>query len=83
MIMNSEIDYSIASKKYKESFNNIKIQVKFLDYLINSLLSLTRLENKKLQTSKTDISELVKQVISEAESIFEHKKLTTIIKVNN
>jgi signal transduction histidine kinase len=83
MIMNSEIDYSIASKKYKNSFDNIKVQVKFLDYLINSLLSLTRLENKKLETEKTNISDLIKLCFSDAEMLFNHKDIRTISNIKD
>jgi signal transduction histidine kinase len=55
MIVNSAIDYSTESKRYKDSFLNIKVQVKFLDYLISALLSLSRLESKNIKTKNENI----------------------------
>lgn len=81
MIMNSEIDYCKASGNYKEWMTNIKVQVKFLDYLISSLLSLTRLEANKLETTEENIWDLISWVFNEARQIFENKWLNTNLKL--
>lgn len=75
MIVNSEIDYANAAREYEESFMNIKAQVKYLDYLINSLLSLTRLEGKDIKKTQENIWAILKSSITELDWVFKTKWL--------
>ena len=79
MSINTEIDYALKSRKYKESFINIKDQIKNLDSLISSLLSLTRLEWNNLNLKEENLWELILSVFSQVESIYRYKNLSTVI----
>ena len=83
MIVNSEIDYANASKKYKDSFENIKVQIKFLDYLLSSLLSLKRLEWKSMDLQKENVWAMVRSSFSEIENLFKYKWLGSELDIND
>ncbi len=83
MIMNSELDYCIATDKWAECLTDLKIQVKFLDHLINSLLSLTRLDKNKLDKKFFNFSELVSKIANDISRIFVWKNIKLVLNIKN
>ncbi|MDD2486832.1 MAG: HAMP domain-containing sensor histidine kinase [Candidatus Gracilibacteria bacterium] len=77
MSINSEIDYALKSRKYKESMDNIKIQIKSLDDIVTSLLAFARLESKKIDITEENIGDMIRSVVFEMENIYKDKQLLT------
>jgi len=74
MVMNSEIDIALRSKNYPNSLNKIKVNLKYVDDLLEQLLMITRLDSwDKLIKKNENISDLVKGVAKMVSSFYENK----------
>lgn len=73
MIIHSEIDCAIKSGDYKTGLDNIRSQIYFLDTMISTLLTITRLEKENIQKEKINVSELLEENISKTEQLFHEK----------
>jgi signal transduction histidine kinase len=57
--------------------------VKFLDYLISALLSLSRLESKNIKTKNENIWEMVIKSFHEIETVFSSKWIKSSLKIED
>jgi len=73
MVIHSEIDCAIKSGDYRTGMDNIQSQIYFLDTMINTLLTIARLEKDELKKAEVNISELLEETISKTELLFEKK----------
>lgn len=78
MIIHSEIDCAIKSGDYKTGLDNIRSQIYFLDTMISTLLTITRLEKEEIQKNEVNVSELIEEIILKTEHLFSEKQLRVI-----
>ncbi|NDK19926.1 HAMP domain-containing histidine kinase [Candidatus Gracilibacteria bacterium] len=78
MVIHSEIDCAIKSGDYRTGMDNIQSQIYFLDTMINTLLTIARLEKDELKKAEVNISELLEETISKTELLFEKKGLNVV-----
>jgi len=78
MVIHSEIDCAIKSGDYRTGMDNIQSQIYFLDTMINTLLTIARLEKDELKKAEVNISELLEETISKTELLFEKKWLNVV-----
>ena len=77
MSINSEIDFSLKSKKYKEWMENIKGEILSLNNLLDELVLISKLDsNTELKKSNTNISDIVLSVSEMVEKKYKDKWLT-------
>lgn len=78
MIIHSEIDCAIKSGDYKTGLDNIRSQVYFLDTMINTLLTIARLEKEELRKKRVNVSRLLEEITLDTERIFQEKNLRVV-----
>lgn len=77
MSMNTEIDYAMKTKNYEQWLHNVKTQLKDMNSLLETLVTISRLEAlENLKKESTDISELTQAVINDVEKIYINKNIT-------
>ena len=73
MIMHSEIDYALKSGEYKTGLQNIGKQIKMLDAMISTLLTIARIEKETTQMTDVNISKLTKEITCQTMELFKEK----------
>ncbi len=77
MSMSTEIDYALKTKGYKQGLDNLKQQLKWMNNLLETLVTISRLEAlEALSKEQTDISELTEMVIHDVQKIHYEKQIT-------
>lgn len=85
MSMSTEIDYAMKTKGYEHGLQNIKTQLKDMNNLLETLVTISRLEAlESLSKEQTDVSDLTETVVYDIQKIQQEKKiaLTTHIQKN-
>lgn len=85
MSISTEIDYTTKTKNYEAWFINIKQQLKWIDNLLDTLVTISKLE--ALETPKrepVDIDILTETIVSDIQKIYQQKniRLTTHLQKN-
>lgn len=76
MSISTEIDYSKKSGKYDEWLVNIKKQISTMNWLLDSLLSITKAESmNSVSKSDINISDFTKEIIDNIKIIYKEKKI--------
>ena len=84
MSINSEIDYSLKSKEYKEWMENIKWEILNLNNLLDELVLISKLDSDtELKKSKKNISDVVSSVSKMVEKKYKDKWLKLELKCND
>ena len=84
MSINSEIDYSLKSKEYKEWMENIKWEILNLNNLLDELVLISKLDaDSEFKKSNKDISEVVSLVSKMVEKKYKNKWLKLELKCDN
>ncbi len=77
MSMSTEIDYALKTKGYEQGLDNLKQQLKWMNTLLETLVTISRLEAlETLSKEQTDISELTDMVIHDVQKIHHEKQIT-------
>lgn len=84
MSINSEIDYSLKSKEYKEWMENIKWEILNLNNLLDELVLISKLDaDSEFKKSNKNISEVVSAVSKMIEKKYKDKWLKMELKCDN
>ena len=84
MSINSEIDYSLKSKKYKEWMENIKWEILNLNNLLDELVLISKLDaDSEFKKSNKNISEVVSSVSRMVEKKYKDKWLKMELKCDD
>ena len=84
MSINSEIDYSLKSKEYKQWMENIKWEILNLNNLLDELVLISKLDaDSEFKKSNKDISEVVSSVSKMIEKKYKDKCLKMELKCND
>ncbi len=84
MSINSEIDYSLKSKEYKEWMENIKWEILNLNNLLDELVLISKLDaDSELKKSNKNISEVVPSVSKMIEKKYKDKWLKLELKCDD
>lgn len=84
MSINSEIDYSLKSKEYKEWMENIKWEILNLNNLLDELVLISKLDaDSELKKSNKNISEVVSLVSKMIEKKYKDKWLKIELKCDD
>ena len=84
MSINSEIDYSLKSKEYKEWMENIKWEILNLNNLLDELVLISKLDSDtELKKSKKNISEVISSVSKMVEKKYKDKWLKLELKCDD
>ena len=84
MSINSEIDYSLKSKEYKEWMENIKWEILNLNNLLDELVLISKLDaDSELKKSNKNISEVVSSVSKMVEKKYKDKWLKIELKCDD
>ena len=76
MSMSTEIDYTLKNKKYEEGLGNLKAQLKWMNAILETLVTISKLEvMETLKTEKTDVNELVESTHHEVQNIYKDKSI--------
>lgn len=77
MSMSTEIDYANKTKNYEEWLTNIKQQLKSMNALLETLVTISKLEAlATLKKEKLDIGILIETTSNEVQRIYHDKKIT-------
>ncbi|HBB03597.1 TPA: hypothetical protein DCZ39_01665 [Patescibacteria group bacterium] len=77
MSMSTEIDYANKTKNYEEGLTNLKQQLKGMNALLETLVTITRLETlENLTKEKTDMSKLTETIVSDIQKAHQQKNIT-------
>lgn len=84
MSINSEIDYSLKSKEYKEWMENIKWEILNLNNLLDELVLISKLDaDSEFKKSNKNISEVVSSVSKMVEKKYKDKWLKLELKCDD
>lgn len=84
MSINSEIDYSLKSKEYKEWMENIKWEILNLNNLLDELVLISKLDSDtELKKSNKNISDVVSSVSKMVEKKYKDKWLKLELKCDD
>jgi len=84
MSINSEIDYSLKSKEYKEWMENIKWEILNLNNLLDELVLISKLDaDSEFKKSNKNISEVVLSVLKMVEKKYNDKWLKLELKCDD
>ena len=84
MSINSEIDYSLKSKEYKQWMENIKWEILNLNNLLDELVLISKLDaDSEFKKSNKNISEVVSSVSKMIEKKYKDKWLEMELKYND
>lgn len=77
MSMSTEIDCAIKTKKYKYGLQNIKTQLKDINSLLETLVTISRLEAlEALKKEQVDITINTESVVNDVQKIYQKKHIT-------
>jgi len=77
MSMSTEIDYTLKTKGYKQWLDNLKQQLKWMNNLLETLVTISRIEAlETLSKEQMNISELTDIVIHNVQRIHQGKQIT-------
>lgn len=77
MSMSTEIDYAMKTKGYEQGLQNIKIQLKDINSLLETLVTISRLEAlETLKKEQVDITASTESIANEVQKIYQQKKIT-------
>jgi len=83
MSINSEIDYSLKAKKYKEWMENVKSEITNINNLLDELVLISKLDSgTELNKTDKDVSEVVKSVVNMIEKKYNDKWLKVNIDID-
>jgi len=75
--MSTEIDYTNKTKNYEYGLNNIKQQLKGMNQLLETLVSISKLEAlETLKKEQVDISTLIQSIVNDVQKIYQQKNIT-------
>ena len=84
MSMSTEIDYAHKTQQYQQGLDNIKLQLKGMNTLLETLVTISKLEAiEHIQTQATDISQLTHKAISDLSTIYHHKQISLITHIQS
>ena len=76
MSMSTEIDYSNKTKNYEEGLVNLKQQLKGMNTLLETLVTISKLEAlENLKKEQMDMSILTETVVSDIQKIYQQKNI--------
>lgn len=77
MAMSSLLSLARKSKDYENTLEQIKIEIKRMDSLLDTLLLITQLEEKtQLRREKTELTRTIRSLIEQFQLQYQEKKLT-------
>ncbi len=77
MSMSTEIDYAMKTKWYEQGLSNIKQQIKWMNTLLETLVTISKLESlRNLPTELIDLSLYTKTTIDDVQKIYAKKNIT-------
>ena len=83
MSINSEIDYSLKAKKYKEWMENVKSEIWNINDLLDELVLISKLDSgTELNKTDKDVSQVVKSVVNMIEKKYNDKWLKLSMKLD-
>lgn len=85
MSMSTEIDYANKTKQYEEWLTNLKQQLKGMNALLETLVTISKLETlESLKKEQIDISSLTQTILQDIQKFYQQKniKLTLHIEKN-
>ena len=83
MSINSEIDYSLKAKKYKEWMENVKSEIGNINNLLDELVLISKLDSgTELNKTDKDVSQVVKSVVNMIEKKYKDKWLKLSMKLD-
>ena len=84
MAMNSEIDYAVKSKKYREWLDNTKLELKSMNNLLDELALITKLDSQvKLDKKEKNISDIVSKNLKNIGKNYLDKDIKIVNKIKN
>lgn len=76
MSMSTEIDYTNKTKQYEEWLSNLKYQLKGMNTLLETLVTISKLEAvETLKKEQVDMSLLMENIISDVAKIYQQKNI--------
>lgn len=76
MSMNTEIDYAMKTKGYEQGFANVKQQLKGMNQLLETLVTISKLEAvEMLKKDDTDLSAITESVVNDVQKIYQDKHI--------
>ena len=83
MSINSEINYSLKAKKYKEWMENVKSEIWNINNLLDELVLISKLDSgSELNKTDKDVSQVVKSVVNMIEKKYKDKWLKLSMKLD-
>lgn len=77
MSMSTEIDYANKTKKYEEGLTNLKQQLKWMNALLETLVTISKLEAlETLKTEQIDMSTSTETIVNDVQKIYQGKNIT-------
>ncbi len=77
MSMSTEIDYANKTKKYEEGLTNLKQQMKWMNALLETLVTISKLEAlETLKTEHIDMSTTTETIVNDIQKIYQDKNIT-------
>jgi len=77
MSMSTEIDYTNKTKNYEHGLNNIKQQLKGMNSLLETLVTISKLEAlETLKKEQVDISARTETIVDDVQKIYQEKNIT-------
>ena len=84
MTMNSEIDYAIKSKKHKDWLDNLKLELKSMNSLLEELVLITKLDSEtKLDKKEKNLSDIVLKQIKDISKNYDTKNIDILKKLES
>lgn len=84
MSINSEIDYAVKSKKYKEWLDNTKLELKNMNNLLDELVLISKLDSQiKLDKKEKNISDVVSKYLKYISKNYWNKNIKIIKKIES
>jgi len=76
MSMSTEIDYASKTKKYEEGLINLKQQMKWMNALLETLVTISKLEAlETLKTESIDMSVSTENIMNDVQKIYQDKNI--------
>jgi signal transduction histidine kinase len=83
MTINTEIDYAIKSKKYKEWLENIKWEISSFNDLLDELVLISKIDSEiNLKKNKKNISEILEKNLNNISKNYKDKNIKIIKKID-
>lgn len=77
MSMSTEIDYANKTKKYEEGLSNLKHQLKGMNALLETLVTISKLEAlETLKKEQIDMSTSTETIVNDVQKIYQGKNIT-------